>query len=119
MSISWILVASVILMSWRVMRRVTTGASFRALGDSEAVTTTGSSSTESRMVCAEIPTVGMNRVMPTKMVRKKSFINFSVTIYCLMPVKVVVMANGILPYFSENVATTFFSLKITIMSLTV
>ena len=54
------LVASAILMSCRVMRRVTTGASFRALGDWEAVTTTCSSSMESRTPCAETPIASMD-----------------------------------------------------------
>ena len=119
-SMSWILVASAILMSWRVISRVTTGASFRVFGEWEAVTTIGFSSTESRKaVCAERGTTGMAKAMPAKREYVNFLNNLCVTTYFLVPVNCPSKAKGILPYFCVNVITTFLSLKMTVMSLMV
>ena len=110
------LVASVILMSWRVIRRVTTGASLRVFGECDAVTTTGSISMESRMsltggVCANILIAGMDKAMPTKRMRENRFAIFVVTTYFFIPVNDPLKANGMLPYFNIYVTTTVLPLN--------
>ena len=74
------LVASAILRSWGVMRRVTTGASFNAFGECDAVTTTGFSSTESRIVvCATTLIAGTAQAMLATSVRMNMFVERSFT----------------------------------------
>ena len=122
-SMSWMLVASAILMSWSVISLVTTGASFNALGVCDPVTTTSSRSTVSRTamggVCADTPIASIDNAMLAMMDCENLLVRKVFTAYFLVPVKLVTMANGMLPYFSEKVTTTFFSLKSTTISLTV
>ena len=96
---------------------MTTGASFRALGVCEAVTTMGLRLTESRIVvCAYTPIAGTANAMPAKTdFLKRTF----TTAYFLFPVKDVSMTMGMLPYFNENVTTAVFSLNMMVMSLMV
>ena len=54
-----------------------------------------------------------------KIIRRKILVRKTFTAYFFVPVKLVTMAKGMLPYFSEKVTTTFFSLKSTTISLTV
>lgn len=116
---SWMLVASTILMSWSVIRRVTTGASFNVFGEWVAVTTTGSNSIESRIDCAERLIAGIDRAMPAIREYRYLLNNCSVTTYFFVPVNCPSKSNGILPYFNLNVTATVLSLKITTRSFTV
>ncbi len=111
-----------------VISLVTTGASLSVFGECEAVTTTGSRSIESRTAWAKRPSAGMDSAMPATMECKSLLFNNSVTVYffvpvilvpSFVPVKVVAISNGILPYFKEYVTATALSLNIIIALLMV